>query len=53
MLIRKNFVFCWEGGWERGVCAERDVRQKGSREQSWESVMVEGRWVKKGNFSMT
>ena len=39
---------------ERGdVCAERDVTQECSREQTWQSVMVNGRWVKKGNFSVT
>ena len=28
-------------------CAERDVTQEGSCEQTWQSVMVRGRWVKK------
>ena len=37
----------------RGICAERDVTQEGSREQTWQSVMVGVRWVKKGNFSVT
>ena len=48
-LLTKHFVY-WEG-WGGGICAERDVTQEGSREQTWQSVMVRGRWAKKGNFS--
>ena len=40
-------------GKEGIVCAERDVKQKGSREQTWHSMMMRGRWIKKGNFSVT
>ena len=51
-LLTKHFGY-WEGwgGGEWGICAERDVTQEGSREQTWQSVMVRGRWAKKGNFS--
>ena len=52
-LLTKHFVFYWEGGGggAGGICAERDVTQEGSREQTWQSVMVRGRWAKKHNFS--
>ena len=40
-----------ELGW--GVCAERDITQKGSCEQPWQRVTVEGSWAKKGNFNVT
>ena len=33
MLVRKSFVFYWEGG-GGGVCAEREFRQEGSRKQT-------------------
>ena len=36
-----------EGGGGGGVGAERDVSQEGFREQTWQSVMVGDRWVKK------
>ena len=39
------------GGGGGCVGAERDVTQEGSREQTWQSLMVRGRWAKKGNFS--
>ena len=42
------------GGSVCDVCAERDVTQEGSREQTWQSVILVGRWVKKkGNFIVT
>ena len=49
-LNPKISFFIGKGG---RVCAERDVTQEGSREKTWKSVMVGGRWVKKGNFSVT
>ena len=36
-----------------GVRAERDVTQGGSGEETWQSEMLGGNWVKKGNFSVT
>ena len=57
-----RILFYWEfrillgmggGGGGGGVRAERDVTQEGSCQQTWQSVMVGGRWVKKGNFSVT
>ena len=50
LLGISNFIGNGGGG---GVCAERDVTQQGSYQQTWQSVMVGGRWVKKGNFSLT
>ena len=55
-----RILFYWEfrillgmgGGGGEGR-AERDVTQEGSCQQTWQSVMVGGRWVKKGNFSVT
>ena len=43
----QNVIFYWEGKGEGGrgrggICAERDVTQEGSREQTWQSVM--GEW---------
>ena len=35
------------------VCVARNVTQEGSCEQTWQSVMLGARWVKKGNFSVT
>ena len=46
---KKSFFIGKRGG----VCDERDVTQKGSREQTWQRVMMRGKWVKKGNFSLT
>ena len=37
-----NFIFYGEGG-EGSVCAEHEVTQEGSREQTWQSVTVRGR----------
>ena len=37
-LKEKISFFYWEG-WS-GVCAKRDVTQEGSREQTWQSLMV-------------
>ena len=51
LLGISNFI--GNGGGGGGVCAERDVTQQGSYQQTWQSVMVGGRWVKKGNFSVT
>ena len=55
-----RILFYWEfrillgmGGGGGGGRAERDVTQEGSCQQTWQSVMVGGRWVKKGNFSVT
>ena len=44
MLLRKKSFFTEKGG---GVCAERDVTQEGSRERTWQSVMVGVRASKK------
>ena len=47
--------FYWEVAGEGGggVCAERDVTQEASREQTRQSVMVGGSWIKKRNFNAT
>ena len=45
------FIGKWRG--KGGACAERDVTQEGSREQTRQSVMVGGSWVKKRNFNAT
>ena len=50
LLGISNFIGNGGGG---DVCAERDVTQQGSYQQTWQSMMVDGRWVKKGNFSVT
>ena len=51
-----NFDLYWLGGGGGigvgGAGVERNVTQEGSREQMWQSVMVDGRWVKKDNFSV-
>ena len=44
--------FLGDGG-RGGVCAECDVTQEGSHEQTRQSVIVGGRWVEKGNSSVT
>ena len=44
-LNPKISFFIGKGG--RSVCAERRVMQEGSREQTWQSVMVECKWIKK------
>ena len=41
------------GGGRGGVCVECDVTQEGSHEQTRQSVMVGGRWIEKGNSSVT
>ena len=48
-----RFSFLLGRGWEGGNCAERDVTQEGFREQTWQSVIVGARSIKKGNFSVT
>ena len=45
--------FIWKEGEGLFVLTERDVTQEGSREQTRQSVMVGGRWVRKGNFGVT
>ena len=46
-VYKKKSFFIGKRG---GACAERDVTEEGSREKTQQSVMVRGRWVKKGNF---
>ena len=48
---RKKLRFLLRRG--KGICADSDVTEEGSREQTWQSVMVGGRWIKKGNFCVT
>ena len=46
LLTKDSYMFCY------GVFVLR-VRQEGFCEQTSQSVMVGGRWVKKDNFNMT
>ena len=48
-------VCVWEG-WRvegGGVCAKCGVTEEDSLELMLQCMMVRGRWVKKGNFSVT